>query len=399
MSNRPTADFKAILAQSGIPTTEAELDAKLKEQVTAAGSNLSNDSKMSPFWRWVRAAVITPTLWLINTLLAGYVLPNMFVATAQRWSLELKAWELNVTIKEAVKTIGYITLTKANASEAATINQGAIIQTLPIDGIIYKLQVLAETVIGVGEETGQVLVEATEAGAAYNLSAGYFNILPEEIPGIISATNAPNWITISGANAETDEELALRLQNAFTSSGGWHIDDAYRSIIASVAGIRADNIYFLNTGEITPGSATAYLLMEVGATPQATIDLLNLHITDDKNHGHGDLLTVSAIPEQLYSITADIVLIENLTDEQIAAQLTAVEDRIRAAFRESAAYSDISRANPTGRFSISKMNSEIHISMPLVKSLKITVDGIVQDDIISVLKQPRLNTLIVAEAV
>lgn len=399
MSSRPSADFTEILAASGIPTTESALETQLKAQVTGAGSNLSNDSTMSPFWSWVRAAVVTPTLWLINTLLAGYVLPNMFVATAERWALELKAWELNITAKDAVKTQGYITLTKSNAADAATVAAGSIIQTLPIDDVVYKLQVLAETVIGVGQETGLVLVEATEAGAAYNLAAGYYNILPEELPGITSATNAVDWITISGANAESDEELALRLQNAFTSSGSWHIDDAYRSIIASVAGIRSDNIYFENTGHITPGTATAYVLMEVGETPQATIDTLNEYITGGGYHGHGDILTVAAIPEQTYTIVADVVFGDNLDADLITAGLLEVEDRIRAAFRESAAYSEMTRANPSGRFSISKLGSEIHSSMATVESVKITIDGSVQADIVSSLTQPRINTLTVQELV
>ncbi|MCG6507591.1 hypothetical protein K6U15_12675, partial [Vibrio parahaemolyticus] len=69
MSKRPTADFVAILADSGIPVTEDELETKLKAEVSGAGSNLSNDSDMSPFWRWVRAAVVTPVVWLIRTLL------------------------------------------------------------------------------------------------------------------------------------------------------------------------------------------------------------------------------------------------------------------------------------------------------------------------------------------
>ncbi len=399
MSTRPSADFTEILAASGIPTTESELETQLKAQVTGAGSNLSNDSAMSPFWSWVRAAVVTPTLWLINTLLAGYVLPNMFVATAERWALELKAWELNITPKDAVKAQGYITLTKSNAADAATIAAGSIIQTLPIDDVVYKLQVLAETVIGVGAETGLVLVEAMEAGAAYNLSAGYYNILPVELPGITSATNEPDWISTSGADAESDEELALRLQNAFTSSGSWHIDDAYRSIIASVAGIRSDNIYFENTGHITPGTATAYVLMEVGETPQATIDTLNAYITDGGYHGHGDILTVAAIPEQTYTIVADVVFGDNLDADLITAGLLEVEDRIRAAFRESAAYSEMTRANPSGRFSISKLGSEIHSGMAAVESVKITIDAAVQADIVSSLTQPRINTLTVQESV
>ena len=369
MSNRPNADFESILSESGIPTTEAELEIKLKEQVVAAGSKVSNDSQMSPFWRWVRAAVIVPTIWLIKTLLAGYVLPNMFIATAERWALELKAWELNVTVKAAVKTQGLITLTKATASDEVTIAKGAIIQTLPIDGVTYQLQVLADTVIAIGDETGKVLVEAMTAGLAYNLPAGYFNILPVELPGITAAVNEPDWITTSGANEETDEELALRLQNAFTSSGSWHIDDAYRAIIASVAGIRSDNIFFENTGNISPGTANAYIVMEVGETPQSLIDELNAHITEDDHHGHGDVLTCLAIADQSYDVSAEAVLADNMTQEKIDTTLLEIENRIRAAFRETEAFDEMTRAKPKSRFSVSKMASEIHSNMVTVKSI------------------------------
>ena len=397
MSNRPNADFENILSESGIPTTEAELEIKLKEQVVAAGSKVSNDSEMSPFWRWVRAAVITPTIWLIKTLLAGYVLPNMFIATAERWALELKAWELNVTVKAAVKTQGLITLTKATASDEVTIAKGAIIQTLPIDGVTYQLQVLADTVIAIGDETGKVLAEAMTAGLAYNLPAGYFNILPEELPGITAAVNEPDWITTSGANEETEEELSLRLQNAFTSSGSWHIDDAYRAIIASVAGIRSDNIFFENTGNISPGTANAYIVMEVGETPQSLIDELNAHITEDDHHGHGDVLTCLAIADQSYNVSAEAVLADNMTQEKINNTLLEIENRIRAAFRETEAFDEMTRAKPKSRFSVSKMASEIHSNMVTVKSIKISIDGVIQEDIISALVQPRINTLAVTE--
>ncbi|MBB1272523.1 baseplate J/gp47 family protein [Psychromonas sp. SR45-3] len=397
MSNRPNADFESILSESNIPTTEAELEIKLKEQVVAAGSKVSNDSEMSPFWRWVRAAVIVPTIWLIKTLLAGYVLPNMFIATAERWALELKAWELNVTVKAAVKTQGLITLTKATASDEVTIAKGAIIQTLPIDGVTYQLQVLADTVIAIGDETGKVLVEAMTAGLAYNLPAGYFNILPVELPGITAAVNEPDWITTSGANEETDEELALRLQNAFTSSGSWHIDDAYRAIIASVAGIRSDNIFFENTGNISPGTANAYIVMEVGETPQSLIDELNAHITEDDHHGHGDVLTCLAIADQSYDVSAEAVLADNMTQEKIDTTLLEIENRIRAAFRETEAFDEMTRAKPKSRFSVSKMASEIHSNMVTVKSIKISIDGVIQEDIVSALVQPRINTLVVSE--
>ena len=395
MSKRPNADFVEILSESGVPVTEDEFEAKLKQEVVGAGSKVSNDSEMSPFWRWVRAAVVAPCVWLIRTLLAEHVMPNMFVATAESWALELKAWEHDIEPKGAEKTQGHITLTKANAADAVTIEAGKVVQTLPIDGVVYKVEVLAETVIDAGQLTGKVLVEAFEAGAAFNLPAGYFNIIPEEIPGIADAVNEPDWITQLGADAESNEELALRIQNAFTSSGEWHIDDVYRSIIASVAGIRSDNIYFNNTGYVTPGTAEALILMEVGATPQPVLDQLNDHIMAKGHHGHGDVLTCKAIPDTEHDVIADVVLVANLDEATRVNELLEVEDRIRAAFRETAAYPEMTRAKPESRFSLSLLGTEIHTHMAQVESVKFTVGGKVQEDIISVLEQPRLKTLTV----
>ncbi|MDQ2108587.1 MULTISPECIES: baseplate J/gp47 family protein [unclassified Vibrio] len=397
MSKRPTANFIDVLADSGIPVTPEALEAQLKNEVSGAGSNLSNDSEMSPFWRWVRSAVITPVIWLIRTLLAGYVMPNMFVATAGRWALVLKAWEHNVTPKDAVKTRGYITLTKNNAADAITVPAGTIIQTLPIDSRVYKVIVVEETLINAGQSTGKVMTEAEQAGAAYNLPAGYFNILPSGISGINAAINEPDWITRLGADVESDEELALRIQTAFTSSGEWHIDDVYRSIISQVAGIRSDNIFFENTGHIIPGSANAYILMEVGETPPNILQQLNQHIMDLGHHGHGDLLTCLAIPDSHYDVVTEIVLVNNLSDQQIVNALLEVEDRVRAAFRETAAYTDMTRARPLSRFSLSQLGAEIHGAMAAVESVRFIVNGQIQQDIVSGLQQPRLATLIVKE--
>ncbi|MCG6368902.1 baseplate J/gp47 family protein [Vibrio fluvialis] len=397
MSKRPTADFVEILADSGIPVTEDELETKLKAEVSSAGSNLSNDSEMSPFWRWVRAAVVTPVMWLIRTLLAGHVMPNLFVATAERWALELKAWEYNVTPKGAVKTQGWITFTKENAEDEVSVAAGTIVQTTAIDGVIYQMAVIEDAVISAGLAVGKILCEATDAGEQYNLAAGYFNILPKGVSGIVSAVNEPDWITTPGANEESDEELALRLQNAFTSSGTWHIDDVYRSIISSVAGIRSDNIFFENTGDVTPGTARAYVLMEVGATPQAVLDQLNQYIMDGGHHGHGDVLTCLAIPETQHTVIADVVFARNLTEQQKVNELLEVEERIRAAFRETAAYPEMTRARPENRFSMSQLDTEIHNHMDNVVSVRITVDGAIQKDIVSLLTQPRIQSLTVQE--
>ena len=90
-----------VLTEAGVPTTEAAMEAELKKEVVAAGSLITNDSDVSPFWRLVRGVVITPALWLIRTLLAGHVLPNTFAATATDAYLDLKAWDVDLTRKAA----------------------------------------------------------------------------------------------------------------------------------------------------------------------------------------------------------------------------------------------------------------------------------------------------------
>ncbi|MCE9945367.1 hypothetical protein LZ627_17345, partial [Aeromonas rivipollensis] len=60
MNLRPTVDFMALLAEAGVPTTEAAMEAELKKEVVAAGALITNDSDVSPFWRLVRGVVITP---------------------------------------------------------------------------------------------------------------------------------------------------------------------------------------------------------------------------------------------------------------------------------------------------------------------------------------------------
>lgn len=389
---KPKADFIKILSSSGVPITEEALTEQLKKKVVEAGSVLSNDSKMSPFWSWVKTAVVTPVIWLIRTLLAGHILPNLFVATAERWALELKAWEYNIEPKSAVKTLGEITLTKAS-TEAVTVPAGSVIQTLPIDGVVYRLIVRTETVIESGSLTGRVLVEAEEPGSAFNLPAGYFNVLPQEIVGIVDAVNDVDWITRLGADDESDGDLALRIQNAFASAGRWHVDDVYRSVISSVAGISSNNVYFRNTGEITPGTADALIFMDVGPTPSLIIDKINQYIMDDGHHGHGDVITCKAMPESLHVVHVDVVIPSFLMESDRIEILKEVEARIRATFRETAAYPEMTRTQPNHRFSISILETEIHNAMPSVESVTVTVDGVVHGDIVSGLTLPRLKQI------
>ncbi|WAF68472.1 baseplate J/gp47 family protein [Aeromonas dhakensis] len=389
MNLRPTVDFMALLAKSGVPTTEEAMEIELKKEVEAAGSLITNDSDVSPFWRLVRAVVITPALWLIRILLAGHVLPASFAATATDSYLDLKAWDVDLTRKPAQKTRGMVNFIKANPSEAVTIPADVWITTERINGTIYRLKPLQEMVSPAGEAVAKVVCEAEFAGGAWNLAPGYYNLLSKPITGILSARNSEKeWITTQGADAESNDALGLRIKNQFSAVGRYHIDAIYRSMLASVAGIRADHIFFEHDAPRGPGTANAFILLEVGTTPASLLEKLNDYVNNQGNHGHGDDLQVMAMPETEHSLHLELWPVENLAAEQRLVLVSEVKLLIQAAFRQSADYPAVTRTWPQSRFSLSQLGRELHQAFPEIKSLHFT-----ELDIVSGLEIPRLAAI------
>ncbi|MDX7696977.1 baseplate J/gp47 family protein [Aeromonas dhakensis] len=389
MNLRPTVDFMALLAKSGVPTTEEAMEVELKKEVEAAGSLITNDSDVSPFWRLVRAVVITPALWLIRILLAGHVLPASFAATATDSYLDLKAWDVDLTRKPAQKTRGIVSFTKVNPAEATTIPDDVWVTTERINGTIYRVKPVLAVVSPAGEAVARVVCEAEFAGVAWNLAPGYYNLLSKPITGILSARNSEKeWITTQGADAESNDALGLRIKNQFSAVGRYHIDAIYRSMLASVAGIRADHIFFEHDAPRGPGTANAFILLEVGTTPASLIEKLNDYVNNQGNHGHGDDLQVMAMPETEHSLHLELWPVENLAAEQRLALVREVKLLIQAAFRQSADYPAVTRTWPQSRFSLSQLGRELHQAFPEIKSLHFT-----ELDIVSGLEIPRLAAI------
>ncbi|MGY4028294.1 baseplate J/gp47 family protein [Aeromonas rivuli] len=389
MNLRPTVDFMALLSETGVPTTAEAMEAELKKEVEAAGSLITNDSDVSPFWRLVRGVVITPALWLIRELLASHVLPNTFAATATDTYLDLKAWDVDLTRKAAQKTRGLVNFVKASPQDAVTIPADIWISTERINGTIYRLKPLQTVVSPAGEAVAKVVCEAEQAGAAWNLAPGYYNLLSEAVTGILSARNDDKeWITTQGSDAESNDALGLRIQNQFSAVGRYHIDAIYRSMLASVAGIRADHIFFEHDAPRGPGTANAYILLEVGPTPASLTAQLNDYVGRQGNHGHGDDLFVMSIPETQHDLTLELWPQANLSEAQRTALKAGAENLVKAAFRQSADFPSVTRTWPQSRFSLSQLGRELHSQFPQLKSLRFA-----EEDIVSALAIPRLNQL------
>jgi len=389
MNEKPTVDFEKVLRDSGMPTTEAEIAGKFRD--IARGENLvTNMSKMSPFWRLITKLITTPVMWL-KDVLVQVVMANMFVATATGPMLRLLAWAVNIEAKPASAAAGSVRFFKTTAANAVTVSAGTLVQTERINGVVYVLSVAKDTAIAAGLESGLVPVTATGTGSGYNLAPGYYRILPVAVAGISSVVNDDDWLTVPGANEESDDELRERARNQFNLVGNYHTDAIYRSMIASVLGLSVDRIFFKHDAPRGPGTANAYLLLDSGEISQPFIDAVNDYINTQGHHGHGDDMQCFALPETKHDLSVTVYVLhkDNMTAEALADLNTGVTDLIRCAFRENSNY-DVKKTWPYARYSFSNLGRELHKAFPVIDSLTFSLP-----DIISELSVPRLSSLTV----
>lgn len=389
MTEKPDVDFGQVLADSGMPSTEAEITAAFKETVKTEGF-VTNTSRMSPFWRLISKIVTTPVLWLRDALI-NVVLRNMFVATATGPMLRLLAWAVNIEAKPASAAAGVVRFYKVNAADAVVVPAGTWVQTERINGVVYVLEVTEDTTLAEGLDGAPVAVRATGTGSGYNLAPGYYRILPVSVAGIASVVNEDDWLVTPGADEESDDELRDRTRNQFNLVGNYHTDAIYRSMIAGVVGLSVDRIFFLHDAPRGPGTANAYLLLDSGETSQPFIDAVNDYVNSQGHHGHGDDLQCFAMPETSHTLAVTVYVesMENMEAETLTQLKANVGNLIRCAFRENGNYG-VKKTWPYSRFSFSNLGREIHKAFPMIDSLSFSLT-----DIVSERSVPRLASLTV----
>ncbi|MDL5601650.1 baseplate J/gp47 family protein [Bacillus subtilis] len=384
-----SVDFKKVIADAGIPTTEAELKAAWEKEVEAQGAKVANTSSYSPFWRVMTALVTKPVLWLLD-FLCMTVLPNFFVKTAVDAWLDMLAWAVNVERKGATKARGKLLFTRSTPDGVLQLEKGIVVQSAAINGNVYQLVTTAQATFQQGQLQLDVPAEAIQAGSGFNLAPGYYAILPVPIPGIVQVVNKDGWLESPGADPEPNDQLRLRVRNQFSAVNQWHTDAVYRAMISAFPGVRPDGVYFEHGAPRGPGSANAYILFDAGVPADAYLQQINAHIRDQGNHGHGDDLLAMVMPEVPATVTLWLWPKPNLGAERIAALVKEVELFVRAAFRESTATDyQPTLTYPQSRFSYSRLSEEIHQQFEDIASLRF-LPG---QDIISGLNIPRLGQL------
>ncbi|HHD9887929.1 TPA: baseplate J/gp47 family protein [Yersinia enterocolitica] len=389
MNNKPEIDYEQVLKDSGMPTTEADIRQKFDELVEEEGL-ITNTSDMSPFWRLIKTIVTRPVLWL-NEVLINTVLANMYLATASGTFLEVFGWGVNARRKPATAAQGMIRFYKTDIQQDVVIPAGTLIQTERINSKIYSVVVSVETMIAAGAASGLVPVKAADVGGAFNLAPGYYRILPQAVPGIERTQSEGDWLTVPGADKESDDDFRDRCRNQFNLVGNYHTDAVYRSMIAGVVGLSIDRIYFLHDAPRGPGTANAYLLLDSGEISQPFIDAVNDHITAQGHHGHGDDMQCMPLPESQHDLRVTLYISnkQNFTADELAGLESGCENLVRCAFRQNSTYK-VLKTWPYSRFSFSNLGRELHKTFPLIESLSFSLT-----DIVSELSVPRLNSLTV----
>ncbi|MFJ5341799.1 baseplate J/gp47 family protein, partial [Pectobacterium sp. CHL-2024] len=334
--------------------------------------------------------VTTPVLWLKDVLI-NVVMANMFLATASGAFLDVFAWGVNVSRKPATAAGGAVRFFKLNAGQAVLIPAGTVIQTERINSQVYSVRVTVDTTIPAGSASGLVPVTATGDGGAFNLAPGYYRILPVGVDGIERAENEDGWLIRPGADPESDDDLRDRCRNQYNLVGNYHTDAVYRSMIAAVAGLSIDRIFFLHDAPRGPGTANAYLLLDSGVISAPFITAVNDYITTQGNHGHGDDMQCMAMPETVHDLTVTLYVnnLANVTADELTALRNGCDNLVRCAFRENSEY-DVKRTWPYDRFSFSNLGRELHREFSLIDSLAFSLGDIVSD-----LSVPRLSGLTV----
>jgi len=353
--------FKQALKDAGIPTTELELEQQWADTLKAQGFEINNQSPFSPFWRLQTALVGKPAMQLIDALTTE-VMPNTFVLLAKENALDLKGQGRNTERLPAVKAQGNVLFTRADNTSELVIPAATVIQSAPVNGIVYQLTTLFTATFNVGENQVTALCEAVDTGSAFNLGGGYYNKLLNPIEDV-SVSNATNWLVSAGQDIESDDNYRLRIRDKFATLGNYHVDAVYRGIISEFPGVQSDNVVFEHTAPRGAGSANAYVFLEVGQISQSVIGEINNHIASGY-HGHGDDLLIFAMPTQ-----AQIIGLELWQKPNTADISSDVEKFIGAAFRENSAYT-ATTCQPNSTFSFSLLAAELHGQFPELKTLK-----------------------------
>ena len=142
--------FKQELINAGIPVERKEIEALWQKHVEQGEFSVSNTSTFSPFFRLQKSIMVEPAEQLINALITQ-VMPNSFVLLAQNEWLEQHGKARKTDKLDAVVAQGRITISRGDSDTALVLPAGTVVESLPINGQVYRVRTLFDQPFSVGE--------------------------------------------------------------------------------------------------------------------------------------------------------------------------------------------------------------------------------------------------------
>ncbi len=179
------------------------------------------------------------------------LLANRFLQTASGDYLTLKAKELGIEARfPAQKTQGYVVFSRNKKGNNITIDANKIIATKAnSQGQVFRFKVLEEIILTEDQLNIRVLVEAEEYGSAYNVPVGTITEFVTHISGIEKVSNSETkWITQSGKDLESDDDLRLRCLSIWQGLSGAN-KGAYTAWAKSVSDVEEVRVVGTSNGD------------------------------------------------------------------------------------------------------------------------------------------------------
>lgn len=303
--------------------TEEEVMKEIKDQLDQEGWPINNYNKGGIMYGLTRILVRS---YLELLKLARLIVNSCFCKHASGAWLDVKSADYGKRRKQALKTRGYITITRKNYDNSVIVYRGHGFKTLPdINGIEKKYYCVEDTVLKAGQQSGKVLIEAEYSGSEYNVAPGRITVSMVAIEGAEKVTNEEGWLQREAASKESDEALRERDLNSYSELAERTTSAKLKSKAEAVEGVISVTI----NDQHPRGQGTTDIIV-TGAAGEATEDLLERvkQATEYLRGNYDDYLYKSStVIRQAISLT--IYLAEDASLEGVGEQAVQyIRDKI-----------------------------------------------------------------------
>ena len=178
-------------------------------------------------------------IWQLYQVLNSIFAQAVPLEASGDW-LDVHAAQVNLSRKAELKAAGNVVFSRAEGADDSRnipIAAGTIVRTLPDGkGEIYRYVTTADAVLPAESASVAVPVESETYGAAANAGTGQICEIVTPIDGVGGVTNKADWLTLEGADAESDVSLRRRYRLAWMAQAG-NTRAAYEAAALSVAGV------------------------------------------------------------------------------------------------------------------------------------------------------------------